>query len=362
MGPWGPVGGRNAIVCGAWFMLREVELSTLRACLVSLDFAAPPVVAMQLPASKSDTSALGVSRAHARICGQGPPRPDCPTHAAWDQRLVLDRFFGGSLRVNAAGRDFPFFLSEQGKVVTKAAMTETILFAARWLRAPLANADRTLRVSGHTLRPTGAQGLAELGLDAWAIELLGRWGGATVRKYIREAAVTAAAAGARTAATSRTLPDLAAAARASAASQGPAASTEDARAWLQEHVPGYLSNWRASLLDAVRNLMTRAVAQARVQAPPGDVDTSSSSGSSSASSDETAGEAEVPLPPSLLRDEVSSRWHGQGKRHIVAAGPPEHEAAAWVTACGWRFGLSGNILAPNSEHPLCLKCAKALGG
>ena len=84
----------------------------------------------------------------------------------------------GSLRVNAAGRDFPFFPTEQGKVVTKAAMTETILFAARWSRAPLANADRTLRVSGRSLRPTGAQGLAELGLDAWAIELLGRWGGA----------------------------------------------------------------------------------------------------------------------------------------------------------------------------------------
>ena len=42
------------------------------------------------------------------------------------------------------------------------------------------------KVAGHSLRVTEAQGLAKLGLDTWAIQLLGRWGSGRVRGYIRE--------------------------------------------------------------------------------------------------------------------------------------------------------------------------------
>ena len=58
----------------------------------------------------------------------------------------------------------------------------------------MASPDGSERVSGHSLRATGAQGLATAGVDAWAIELLGRWGGDTARGDIREARLADASA------------------------------------------------------------------------------------------------------------------------------------------------------------------------
>ena len=68
--------------------------------------------------------------------------------------------------------------------------------------------DGTERVSGHSLRVTGAQGLARLGLDAWSIQLLGRWGSAVVFGYIREAALGSAELWARRAAAQPGLAEL----------------------------------------------------------------------------------------------------------------------------------------------------------
>ena len=68
----------------------------------------------------------------------------------------------------------PFFPTRKGGVCTKEAMTETFCAAARTLGVPLESADGSEYISGHTLRVTGAQGLAGLGLDLWAIQLFGR--------------------------------------------------------------------------------------------------------------------------------------------------------------------------------------------
>ena len=94
--PWVPgglVGGRNAIVAGAWWMMREMELSTLRASLVSLSSGPPPTAKVELPATKADLGALGVARAHGCICLDGPPQPACPVHAVWDQVILLQALF-----------------------------------------------------------------------------------------------------------------------------------------------------------------------------------------------------------------------------------------------------------------------------
>ena len=56
-------------------------------------------------------------------------------------------------------------------------MTSAIVQAATFLGVELAAPDLSERVSGHSLRATGAQGLAAAGVDTWAIELLGRRGG-----------------------------------------------------------------------------------------------------------------------------------------------------------------------------------------
>ena len=62
--PWcrgDPVGPACAMVAGAWFLMREVELATTRAHLVSLEKGpdGEDVVRWHLPASKTDVEARG---------------------------------------------------------------------------------------------------------------------------------------------------------------------------------------------------------------------------------------------------------------------------------------------------------------
>ena len=117
----------------------------------------------------------------------------------WDQLLLLRQAFPDLHIEGRPALQLPLFPSRHGHPVTKDRMTATIVECARLLRSPLENADRTARVSGHTLRPTGAQGLARAGLDTWSIQLIGRWGSTAVTGYIQEATVSAAAARARSA-------------------------------------------------------------------------------------------------------------------------------------------------------------------
>ena len=75
-------------------------------------------------------------------------------------------------------------------VVSKQAMVRTIERAAINLSIPLAAPDGCERVSGHSLRVSGAQGLARMGWDFWAIQLHGRWHSDVVKHYVREAHLT----------------------------------------------------------------------------------------------------------------------------------------------------------------------------
>ena len=51
--------------------------------------------------------------------------------------------------------------------------------------------DGSERISGHSLRVTGAQGLAGRGWNLWTVQLLGRWGSDSVKGYFREAPLQA---------------------------------------------------------------------------------------------------------------------------------------------------------------------------
>ena len=210
--PWvagGPVGPACAIIAGSWFLAREVELATTRAKLVSLEVNSEgdPVVKWFLPASKTDTEARGVARAHGCSC-TSTAWPSCPYHAVVDQLERLRRLFPERWSSSGPADDLPLFPAEDGTVVTKDRMVATIVDAARRLKVPLVAPDGSARVSGHSLRVTGAQGLAKAGLDVWAIQLLGRWGSAAVLGYIREVPLELAATWAARAARSMTLDDL----------------------------------------------------------------------------------------------------------------------------------------------------------
>ena len=206
--PWcpdGPLGPGCAVTLGSWFLAREVELSTARAALVELDVDAngASVVRWRLPASKNDQEATGVARAHGCACSGS--LTSCPWHAARLQLQRLrarfpDRFDGDNPHL-----DLPLFPDVQGRVVTKEAMTATIRLAAEKLGVRLEAADGSSRVSGHSLRVTGAQGLARAGVDTWAIQLLGRWGSSTVLEYVQAVPLELSAAWARSAARRMTL-------------------------------------------------------------------------------------------------------------------------------------------------------------
>ena len=166
-----------------------------------------PTVTLTLPASKVDQEARGTTRSHACWCPPGGPRTDCPVHAIADQLVVLRTLFPARFHDGAPDVDLPLLPSAAGAAVTKQAMTSTILEAAARLGVPAQSADGASRVSGHSLRPTGAQGLTRLGLDVWAVQLIGRWGSSAVQAYVRDAAVSTDAAVARSRLLSRTLGD-----------------------------------------------------------------------------------------------------------------------------------------------------------
>ena len=183
----GPLGPGRCMVAGAWFMMREVELACTRACLVRLDpSATPPSVTWSLPASKNDSEAHGVSRTLGCNC-DGSPGASCPYHAVEKQLTVLAAKFKDKFVDGRPDRDLPLFPTARGEVVTKDQMAKTVVEAARRLQVPLASPDGSARVTGHSLRVSGAQGLAKAGIDTWAIQLLGRWGSAAVLGYIQDA-------------------------------------------------------------------------------------------------------------------------------------------------------------------------------
>ena len=157
------MGPRSAMVVGAWWMMREVELSTMRAALVTLtgDWSRTSLGArLTLPASKNDAAALGAARAHRCHC-LSAVLPLCPTHAIADQIAFLALTFPHRFRNGMPDFDLPLFPDAYGNAVSKQAMVETILFAARWLGVQDLR-DGAQRVSGHSLRCTGAQGLIQL--------------------------------------------------------------------------------------------------------------------------------------------------------------------------------------------------------
>ena len=314
--PWcagGPIGPASALVAGAWFLTRELELSTARAALIEFDSdeLSRPIVRWRLPVSKNDPSAIGVARSHGCSCVDGR-RGCCPWHALDAQVKLLKRKFPEKFVDDAPSLDLPLFPAADGSTVSKEAMTETIRVGASRLGVKLAAADGSARVTGHSLRVTGAQGLARLGVDTWAVQLLGRWGSPTVLEYVQAVPLERSSEWARRAA-----------------------------AVTLEQVTSSTSSVAASIPQQIGSLPAAAGDKADIKAALEVVQEVSAASSSS-----------VSFVVSTL-----GLWHcvpGHG-----SAGP----TSTWTTSCGWRF--AGKELKTASELPadLCHKfmCARCLG-
>ena len=326
--PWvagGPVGPACAIIAGAWFMAREVELATTRASLVSLELNSEgeAVVKWHLPASKTDAEARGVARAHGCCCSAASPA-SCPFHAVKTQLSRLQRLFPGRWSVDGPAADLPLFPAADGTVVTKEAMVQTIIEAARRLGVPLRSPDASARVSGHSLRVSGAQGLAKAGVDSWAIQLLGRWGSSAVLGYIREVPLELSATWATRAARSRTLEEV--------LRQRSRGSEEGVVAVPAASGPSSSSSPRPSPL-AVRAALAGSLAEA------------------------VAAEAVAEL---LVSDcsfvaSPSGKWHRLS--HQTGLG---NHAAGYTAACGWSYTGPSSAIVSVLPVALCHKwfCAR----
>jgi hypothetical protein len=226
-------------------------------------------------------------------------------------------------------------------------MADTIRAAAARLGVALASPDLTEQVTGHSLRATGAQGLARAGVDEWAIQLLGRWGSKTIRSYTRLAALERSATWARRAASSGPPPapsDLPL--DREGLSKAIKALVKEA---LSSFSPGLLSSQASAIKDDV-------LRELRAQLVPPVVPVSSSS---------TA----PPVPGSCPEGSVQQRRYvnnlATGVTHLSSANTSGH-VPSWTTSCGWRFAAraNGEFLA-TSEPPcvyklICEKCLPML--
>ena len=319
--PWclgGPVGPACAMIAGAWFLTREVELATSRAKFVSLDRGSrgEDLVRWFLPASKTDIEARGVARAHGCNC-EGGGRASCPFCAIKGQLARLRRLFPGRWSDDGPDLDLPLFPSVDGAAVSKDKMVATIVEAARRLHVPLATPDRSARVSGHSLRVSGAQGLARAGVDVWAIQLLGRWGSATVLEYVQEVPLELSASWASRAAREATVDDLLRSRSSTLASS----STSPFSARLA--VPSALP-LEAGSAEALEDALVEASSALKVEA----------------------------LPVSACRfvASPSGKWHRLSHSGLTGV------SFGWSSACGWRFAGSLASLADVLPTGLCHKC------
>ena len=160
--PW----GLEAIVVGSWWLLREVELASLRGADIRLSEGPGCGTAeLTIRASKADTVAAGCTRTHACTC----PLAGCPVKAA--RALAQGREAGERVLQNKDGRG----LNKKDTV--------------RLLKAFAVSLDHDpARIAGHSLRTTSAQQLAEAGISTEQIKVFGRWASsANMIKYARDA-------------------------------------------------------------------------------------------------------------------------------------------------------------------------------
>ena len=342
--PGGPCSPRNAVVAGSWWMLREVELATVRARLVTIGrtVTGERQVFLTLPASKTDQAAHGVARGHRCRCSQLPARTGCPACSVMDQMEFLRRQFPASWRDGRPSWSLPLFPRLDGQAGEKEAFVATIVHAAGQLQVALTDADASTRVSGHSLRVTGAQGLTRMGFPLWAVQLLGRWGSDTVKSYVGAAALDVF---------SETAPEPLPAASVDLQTflhpdpqAGPRPTATDgaspvARADVEKMVAARAGDLRAELLDALLSELRLEVAR-RVPPAPVSADRASSTCSP------------------LVRNSRTKCLH------ICAVAPESGKPPAeWTSLCGWDFGRWGGFTIEGGplSRATCDRCRKFAG-
>jgi hypothetical protein len=109
-----------------------------------------------------------------------------------------------SLDTDSPMDSVPVFPNRRGRTVEKIKVVETFKQVARLLGIPESELDG---IGGHACRVSGAQHLAKLGFDVVLIQLMARWAGEMVLRYIAEAPLSAITETYRKLAAGRSLSD-----------------------------------------------------------------------------------------------------------------------------------------------------------
>ena len=181
------------VILGSWWMTRGIEASAARLSHIRLGMK-NLTVSWCLPASKTDTKALGAERTHRCTCSEHCDEDpfgeglDCPYHVASANCDMLRQLFP-----NTKDELIPFFPDRLGRALSK---VETV--AA--IRSVLTKHDITTtrevagttieRYGEHALRVAGAQFFARAGHELYVIQLNGRWGSMAISRYIQDSPLT----------------------------------------------------------------------------------------------------------------------------------------------------------------------------
>jgi hypothetical protein len=178
----GPIGTRHLLVCGSFWMMRELELSCAQVKHLVIN-REELTVSWSLPASKTDVKALGKVRSWGCVCAGVKTLP-CPAHAVLEQLSLLADTFGPA---KVEQGELPLFPSRAGCFVEKRHVVASIEAVAKLVGEPLEDSRGVRRFGGHSLRVTGARTLAELGIEIFMIQLMARWSSDVVYRYVAEA-------------------------------------------------------------------------------------------------------------------------------------------------------------------------------
>ena len=173
--PDGVLWPRALVVGGVFFMTRETELAATNVRDLHIEAGS---IFWKLTLFKVDPTGRGATRSWGCTCAKSSSSA-CPF--CWLRPVVQWHRDRGS----SPGE--PFFQDVHGKRLIKAMVVALIEFIAHEQGEYLQDGEGRNRFGGHTLRVTGAQHLAMIGLALILIQLMGRWGGSTVVRYVADA-------------------------------------------------------------------------------------------------------------------------------------------------------------------------------
>eukprot|EP00971_Amphidinium_carterae_P349373 6490987-Amphidinium_carterae.1 len=175
----GPLNPFALCVVGSFFLTRELELAA--ACVHHVEVRSEEyLLTWTLPASKTDVEGRSVKRSWGCTCGGSSNVAPCPFHVLVNHFKVLARHWDG---IEA----LPLFPTKGGAICTKLAVADSIQAIAKLTGEELIDPEGRRRFTGHSLRVTGAQHLARVGVPLHLIQLQARWASEAILRYVRTA-------------------------------------------------------------------------------------------------------------------------------------------------------------------------------